>query len=117
MHIIECKRTVKNKEWNHIKEQFKGAFLNALAISGYLGINIDMNNVKLYTALRNDKLNEYLKSNPIELKSQVGRFSEFNDMFEWNEGEVILETFNKIICKHKKIQLNVNDGTGSYYIS
>ncbi len=64
-------------------------------------------------------INEYLKSNPIELKSQVGRFSESNDMFEWNEGEVILETFNKIICKHKKIQLNVNvnDGTGSYYIT
>lgn len=116
LHIIECKRTVKNKEWSHIKEQFKGAFLNALAISGYLGINIDMNNIKLYTALRNDKLSEYLKANPIELKSQVGRLSENNDIFEWREGEVILETFNKINCKHEKIQLNVNDGTGSYSI-
>jgi hypothetical protein len=38
LHIIECKKSVGDSEWEKIKKQFEGALLNALALMGVLGI-------------------------------------------------------------------------------
>lgn len=64
VHIFELKRSVGESEWKKMKEQFKGALQNALAVAGILGIDIELNNVSFYSAYRNDKLNDY--ANPGE---------------------------------------------------
>ena len=40
VHIWEMKRTVKEKEWEHIKKQFLGAVLNSYALAGVLIVRV-----------------------------------------------------------------------------
>lgn len=115
VHIFELKRTVGEKHWLNMKEQFKGAMQNALAIAGFLGIEVDMDNIYVYSAYRNDKLKDY--SNPAKLRFQMhqpkcsGMSKECED---WNEKEVVLDFLDKEKFVHHKIPLDIEDGTGAY---
>jgi len=116
LHIIEFKRTVKSDEWIKVKSQFKGAFLNAIVIAGYLGIKINMDNIKLYTGFRNDKILKQRLASPAELKGQIGKSLRCNDTEDWESGQVLLSVFNTIVCIHTKIQLDVDTGQGKFTI-
>lgn len=114
LHILEFKKTVKSKEWNGIKEQFLGGFLNARSLAGYLGINIDYNNIKLYTCFRNDKIRAQRAATLIELRSQVGKSLKNTEVDDWESGQVELYAFNKLKCEHSRIILDKDTGGGSY---
>lgn len=116
VHIFEMKRTINKKHWLHMKEQFKGAMQNALAIAGFLGIEMGVEDVYCYSAFRNDKLNDY--TNPAKLRYQMHNHSRCSVLPEgcedWNEQEVILNFLDKEKFVHNKISLDIEDGTGEY---
>lgn len=116
-HIFEMKRTISKKHWMHMKEQFKGALQNALAIAGFLGIEMDIDDICMYSVYRNDKLNDY--ANPAKLRYHMhqqncDRISE--ECKDWNEKEVVLDFLDKEKFVHNKISLDIEDGTGEYTI-
>ena len=116
LHIIEFKRTVKSDEWKKIKEQFLGCLLNAIGMAGYLGINIDYENIKLYTCFRNDKIKNQRIASPIELRGGVGKSFKNTNINDWEVGEVELSDFNKLKCIHNKIELNKDTGYAEYFL-
>ncbi|CAM2079423.1 MAG: hypothetical protein NSGCLCUN01_03643 [uncultured Clostridium sp.] len=116
LHIVEFKKTVKSDEWEKIKTQFLGCLLNAIGMAGYLGINIDYKNIQLYTCFRNDKINSQRLASPIELRGKVGKSLKKNNTDDWEVGEVELSDFNKLKCRHNKIELNKDTGYAKYFL-
>lgn len=101
LHLLECKRTVKEKSWQQVKEQFHGALLNAFAVCGVLNVK-QIAEVRLYTAYRDDKLDPVNTANPSLLKAPVGG-KQPAPAIEWQQGRVrILE--HQFL--HQKIQLD-----------
>lgn len=116
LHIIEFKSKVTAKRWQHIKEQFKGAILNSLSIAGYLGINFDMNDIKLYTGFKENAIPNQLLANPIMLKRQVGKSCCQNDCFDWNKGKVTLNILDTKSYLHERIELEIDSGEATINI-
>lgn len=115
LHIFELKRSVGEKEWKKMKDQFRGAIQNALALAGFLDITVDMDEICVYSVYRNDKLNDV--SNPVKLRYQMYDREQrkcAEDCQDWNEDEVLLNFLNIEKLKHNKIPLDVEDGTGTY---
>lgn len=109
--IIEFKRSVGIDEWKKVKQQFKGAILNSMAIGGFLGIH-NISEIVLYTAFRRDKLSEQQLKNthdPILLKLPLGRDNKAN-FADWNSEEIMIDLKDNKF-KHIKIQLDI-DGNG-----
>lgn len=118
VHIFELKRSVGESEWKKMKEQFKGALQNALAVAGILGIDIELNNVSFYSAYRNDKLNDY--ANPGKMRYQMYRHKTKllpQDCRDWNEESIAFEFLGTREFMHKKIQLELETGKGVYAVS
>lgn len=115
LHIFEMKRSVGEKEWKKIKEQFRGAIQNALALAGFLNITVDLNRVCVYSVYRNDKLNDV--SNPVKLRYQMHDRVQREwpeDCQDWNEDRIRLDFLNIERFKHNKIPLDVAEGKGTY---
>lgn len=116
-HIFELKRSIGTKEWDKIKKQFAGAMQNALAIAGFLGIDADVANFRVYSVYRNDKLNDY--ANPakahykIHMKCGERAKPEESD---WNQEKLELDFIGKREFVHSKIRLDVENGEGRYSI-
>ena len=101
-------------EWRTIKAQFKGAIQNALAIAGFLDIEINLDRIRVYSVYRNDKLKRFF--DPVSLRFQMHEREERKcpkDCQDWNDKKVILDFLGKDTYEHNKIPLNVEDGTGS----
>lgn len=117
LHIFEMKRSVGEKEWKKTKEQFKGAMQNALAIAGFLGIEMNMEDISVYSVYRNDKLKDY--ANPARLHHQMqhqGCRRIPDDCEDWDDQEIKLDFPGKEKFIHKKIPLNIENGTGIYAV-
>lgn len=115
LHIFELKRSVGEKEWGKMKEQFKGAIQNALAIAGFLDIEIRLDRICVYSVYRNDKLKRFF--DPVSLRFQMHNKGEGKcpeDCQDWNDKEVILNFLGNDKFEHNKIPLDVENGTGSY---
>ena len=114
IHIFEMKRTVKKDEWITIKEQFKGALQNSLALVGVLGINDEVKEIKLYTAFRNDKINNY--SNTIQQRIQMHETKEKREQYvnDWNDEVISLNFLGVEKFLHIKIPLDIETGRGKY---
>lgn len=115
LHIFELKRSVGITEWDKIKEQFKGALQNAFALSGLLDIQMQMEEIKVYTVYRNDKLNQ--QTNSVKQRMEMYEKKDLRTVIarnEWNAENVLLEVDKKYICKHTKIKLDVETGEGIY---
>ncbi|SET36981.1 hypothetical protein [[Clostridium] polysaccharolyticum] len=105
LHIFEMKATVKSKEWGKIREQFRGAYYNALAIAGYLGIESYIKETKLYTCFQKDKITE----DPSMVR---GVLNDANSLIkEWIRGRVNLDCFDPLCLDMEKIKA-VEDDNG-----
>lgn len=111
LHLIECKRTVKAGNWEHVKEQFQGALLNAFAVCGLLNVK-DIREIRLYTAYRNDRLSAENSANPTLMKMQVGSRQPAMAQ-DWQDGAV--RVLNHL-CTHQKILLDT-DGKAALSLS
>jgi len=106
LHLIECKKVIKDGNWEHIKSQWSGALQTALALCGVLGLTVSENQrVFLYSAYREDKLSPSNNTNPALLKMLTGARSSdpIPPALEWGRQNV------KILgCqfRHHKIQLD-----------
>lgn len=109
LHLVECKKTVREKSWNTARSQFRGALQNALGVCGVLGVTIQ--SVSLYTAYVTDKLDPEQTSNPALLKGRLGE-SEPPAFQQWRNGLVIMEGAS---FEHNRIQLDPS-GNGQYPI-
>lgn len=111
IHIFELKRTVKTKEWEHIKRQFAGALQNALALAGVLNFDVDLNQVHLYTAYRNDLINN--DANPVAIRCEM--HEKKNDAEpsvddDWNHEFISLDFLGELKLSHRKVKLQVDNG-------
>lgn len=105
LHIIECKTTVNQTSWKHIKNQFEGALLNALGILGVLEMNI-IDDVTFYTAYVNNLLNPKESPLPIAYKNGVG--VKFDKMpSDWLDNHISILSIHT--ASHIKIQLSETD--------
>lgn len=113
VHIWEMKRTVKEKEWKHIKKQFLGAVLNSYALAGVLGVEIDERKINFYTCYRRDLINS-----PVSMRAMLADRTEKSNNVEWNSGMVEIEEGVCQIQKfyHYKIQLDEENGSAEYKI-
>ena len=108
LKVIEFKRTISISSWERSKEQFKGAILNSLAISGFLGIRKFVT-IEVYSAFREDKLTVKDTDNPVLLKQYVGMPPQ--EKFEdWKNDYVRIDFINQKLPL-KKINLD-HDGKG-----
>ena len=107
LHLVECKKTVREKSWKHIKKQFHGALLNAFALCGLLNLQ-QITAIRLYTAYQNDKLSAESSPNPSLIKMPVGS-RQPSLARDWRSGSVNIIGYN---FEHQKIVLDA-DGMAS----
>lgn len=115
LHIVECKKTIKENSWKTVKEQWAGAVQSAFALCGVLGVPAPANtDIFLYSAYREDKLSAAQNTNPALLKMPVGVTTAAHkpQALEWSQQQVkILERQ----FEHRKIQLD-ETGNGRFEI-
>lgn len=123
LHIFELKKTIKKNEWNTMKEQFQGALFNMMSYATILGISIDIKKTRVYSAYREDKLNDKTNPSKKHYRKPVNDSQKIKDSMEikqarkeWNSGEVILEYLGDYHVPNIKIKLrNENDiGVGEW---
>ncbi|NBK93490.1 hypothetical protein D5278_16150 [bacterium 1XD21-13] len=118
MHIFELKRSIGLSQWEQIKEQAKGAIQNGMAIAGFLGIEVSLDKVHMYSAYRNDKINDY--ANPGKQRYQMHKrvsLEHSQKRCDWNAPMIELDFLGKREFHHHKVQLNPEDGKGSYAVA
>lgn len=119
LHIFELKRTVTGPRWeDDIKNQFRGAMQNALAIAGFMGISIELSQTRLYTVYRNDKIND--AANPIKIRLELheknpGGMSATES--DWNAEKVRIDYLDTTYLQHTRIPLDLADGKGQIKLS
>lgn len=115
LHIVECKKTIKENSWKTVKEQWAGAVQSAFALCGVLGVPAPANtDIFLYSAYREDKLSAAQNTNPALLKMLVGvtAAEQKPQALDWSQQQVkILEHQ----FEHRKIQLD-ETGNGRFEI-
>jgi len=117
--IVECKKTLDQGKWEIVLKQFKWTLARLRAIAGVLGLEIA--EVALATAFRNDRLSEDESPNPTSGKAPIGPsadsdgFGEMNwarlTQLAWMNDEIELEGVPGTF-RHTKIRLDPN-GDGS----
>lgn len=119
LHILEFKKTVTGSKWEEdVKSQFRGAMQNALAIAGFMDIPLELSRTTLYTAYRNDKINDV--ANPVKLRPGLHeRDSEGMSARrgDWNEEKVRIDYLDTECLRHIKIPLDIADGKGHARLS
>lgn len=100
LFVIELKKTVKPKEWQKIKEQWHGAWLHAMALSGVLGASLS-GNIRFVVAFQNDRIIKE-SPNPVFLKMSGKTFPQ--GVVEWGKGKVVLEELGEVAFE--KVQLD-----------
>ena len=76
---------------------------------------MQMEEIKVYTVYRNDKLNQ--QTNSVKQRMEMYEKKNLRTVTarnEWNAENVLLEVDKKYICKHTKIKLDVVTGEGVY---
>lgn len=103
--IVELKKTVKPKEWKKIKEQWHGAWLHALALSGVLEAPLS-GKITFMAACREDRIAEN-SPNPVLLKRGGPDLEAYE---EWQKGQALLRELG--LVAFKKIDLD-EEGMGT----
>ena len=111
LHIIELKRTVREKNWLQTKEQFEGALQNAHALCGVIG-ETAIAQVTLYTGYRHDKVPQSVESaNPILNKARVGQRGG-GALADWHTEHLMM-----MGCRVRHIKVQLDDcGDGEVMI-
>lgn len=110
LHIVECKKTIKEKSWSHVIKQFQGGLINAMALAGVIGVQIRQ--VTFYTAYREDKLSAMGTSNPVFLKLPTGEPAK-TPFRTWQQNALEIEGRR---FKHAKTRLD-SDGLAEVSLS
>lgn len=117
VHIFELKRTMSESNWKQTKEQFKGAMQNMLALAGFLGIQVDLERVNVYSVFRNDKIKDF--SSPVRQRLKMHRRENITDSKEcldWESQEIELDFLGRHTYPHRKVSLDIAHGTGEYAV-
>lgn len=117
LHIFELKTKVKKDTWSYIKEQFMGAYQNALAIAGFLNISINTDKVSLYTVYRYDKINDVVNPVAVRYNMYNKHENDHKDSVDWNFKQITIKFVGEEKFNHYKIKLDIEKGTGEYYLS
>ena len=122
LHVFEFKRTVRcNKGgWpQHITDQFLGGYINALALAGYLNINIV--DIAVYTCYRFDKVSpktdtsflrvaasESAQSNRVDIPEKILNWLNSTPIVIFDkDGESKIATHTKIELDKKSISASI----------
>ncbi len=106
IHIFELKSKLSDKEWLKTQLQFRGAYVNAKAISGYF--EIEISDIVLHTAFSIDDVirRPIENTQPITARLGRGRSTSENNIFNWLSFEVSIKSFENVMCLHTKIPLD-----------
>lgn len=86
IHVVELKSGLSYKKWVDVKSQFEGMYLNALALSKFLGIN-NVVEVVFYIAFSNENLTKAATASPILLK-RLPKELNIPSVEDWNSSMI-----------------------------
>ena len=69
LHVMEIKKTINTASFAKSREQYRMGIYNARALSGFLGINV--NQIKLHSAFREDAISDLPLNELIALRAAV----------------------------------------------
>ena len=107
LHVVECKKTLRDSDWAKAKKQFEGGLINSYGVCGILGKRI--NNIFFYTAYREERLSYTNTANPVLLKNTLGN-KDLTSAIDWGRGRVSIIDRQ---FEHRKIKLD-ESGYGEY---
>jgi len=107
LFVVELKKTVKTKEWRKIKEQWHGAWLHAMALSGVLEAPLSKK-IRFVVAYQNERVVQE-SPDPVFLK-MVGRKMP-QEVLEWRKNKAELDELGEV--SFEKIRLD-ECGTGVF---
>lgn len=110
LHLIECKKTLRDASWSKAIKQFEGGLVNMLAVCGVLGVT-EVTDIVVYTAFQTESMIPSSSTNPILLKVPIGG-TEPTVFQQWKDNQVHIQ--GKIF-KHIPIQLDT-DGASQIFI-
>ena len=118
LHIIECKRTVNRSKWKRVKMQFEASIQRSIGLLA--GIGVFPHKIKLYTAVREQKIIDEKNADPVLNKMTLEQWRQLSD--EEQEKLHYMDWFGNSIdiwvqrdVPHEIIPLDDN-GTGSVTI-
>ncbi len=120
-HVVECKKTVSQSEWDKATRQMQWTLTKLQALVGALGERLDR--AFFYTAFRSDCLSEDDSPNPsygertLDIPENAAG-AEMNKsrrkQIEWMRDQIRLQGFDDLFV-HKKIKLNESGfGTATF---
>lgn len=111
LHIVELTKSISNSIWQtKLCQQYDGALLNALAIAGVLGIELNLSHVKVYSGFRNNKSLD--GSSPVELRAPLGVPQPPN----WEHSPAKLPHFPSQKFTHIPVRLNEETGCANIHL-
>jgi len=106
LHLLEMKSRITLNTWQKAKVQIHGAYLNALAMSGVLGIG-DFGSVTVHIAYKEDSLHSNFNATPVVLKVGLGDHGSV-DVGEWITRRVAIQD----VPTPCDLRLIIRDGAG-----
>ncbi len=115
-HIVECKKTVGDESWRHVRQQLHGTRIRLDALCGVLGIEVDA--VYLYTAFRRDRIGAQTSPDPLLVEIPVGSSAtpqrptpeQVAGRLAWAADVIALPEFGEL--PHRRVPLAVADDVG-----
>ncbi|WP_455962729.1 hypothetical protein [Methylorubrum aminovorans] len=101
LHVVELKKTVSEKKWPDIREQYEGMIHNVLAILAVLDIKRPKT-ITCHIAFETDKMPILSSTNPVLLKFPVGEARPIGGALDWANSRITLSSFGGV--KLQKIQ-------------
>ena len=85
--------------------------------AGVLHIEIDLNDVYVYTVYRNDKINHLANTVKERLRMHERDKSIQKETDDWNKNELVVEFLGRRLLVHQKIKLDIGSGVGSFNLT
>jgi len=111
--IFECKRTIKEKTWEDVKQQFAGGVYHAKMLAAILDIP-SIEGYRVFTVYQNDRIQDRT-TDPALLRRLIGVRIEPREHEKWNDTAIkVVEGYEPF--EHRRIQVR-EDGTQEFEIT
>ncbi len=101
--LIEMKKNIGEKTWLNIKQKVRSSYLSMMALCIYLDINID--DVKVYTTYETEKFYSYSDTNPSIKKANLGKRKIDSKKDEWDKNIIHINLYEEQVFEYHPIKM------------